>query len=164
MFNLGTFAMLIFAHVSLDYVKYREYHGYSLFGTIEGIIRESILDFTLLLMGMVFSVYLHHSVAFPGISGLLRTEITILRLFGTLIPKYKILHNFLKIIAHIRHYLDHAHPHIRKHWSSFDKVCFWSIGLCSVLLLLSAKILSVDNSVIVGILKSELIPNLFLSF
>ena len=79
--------------MTLDYVKYREYHGYGWKLTFEGMVRESITDITLFSIGLVFSVYLHHSIAFPGISGVLRAELMLIRLFGTIIPKVKILHS-----------------------------------------------------------------------
>ncbi|MBU0458819.1 hypothetical protein KJ652_04720 [Patescibacteria group bacterium] len=158
MFNLGVFGLLIFIHMLLDLFKYREVHGFGWKLTFEGIVRESLLDVTLLMIGLVFSVYLHHSIAFPGISGAMRAEITVIRMFGTLIPKMKILHNFLKIIAHVRHYLDHAHPHIRKHWSTVDRVCFWTLSFCSFLILFSAPILNVGYEKIGEILRLELIP------
>jgi len=158
MFNLGAFGLLILAHMSLDYVKYREYHGYGWKLTFEGMVRESLIDVTLLLIGLVFSVYLHHSIAFPGISGLMRAELTVVRMFGTLIPKMKILHNFLKVVAHVRHYMDHAHPHLRQHWSTIDRVCFWSIAFTLFLLALAAPILHVSYPVVQQILMEELMP------
>jgi len=158
MFNLGVFGFLILGHMALDYVKYREYHGYGWKLTFEGMIRESVMDIALLSIGLVFSVYLHHSIAFPGISGVMRAELTIVRLFGTIIPKIKILHNFLKVVAHIRHYLDHAHPHLRQHWSTLDRVCFWTIGFCVLLLAIAAPILHVEYITIGEIMREELLP------
>jgi len=158
MFSLGAFGILILAHMVLDYVKYREHLGYSWRLTFEGMVRESLVDFTLFMIGMVFSVYLHHSIAFPGISGVMRAELVIIRVFGTVIPKMKILHNFLKVIAHLRHYLDHAHPHLRQHWSGIDRVCFITVLLCVFLLFFAAPILHVGFSDIGGILSEELIP------
>ncbi|MFA7681918.1 MAG: hypothetical protein WCX61_02710 [Candidatus Peribacteraceae bacterium] len=158
MFSLGAFGLLIIAHMTLDLVKYREYHGYGWKLTLEGMVRESLMDVTLLMIGLVFSVYLHHSVAFPGLSGAMRAELTIIRMFGTLIPKMKILHNFLKVMAHLRHYLDHAHPHLRQHWSVIDRVCFWTISFSAFLLAFSAPILHVNYTLINSILMQELIP------
>lgn len=160
MFNLGTFGLLIIAHMTLDFVKYREQHGYGWKLTLEGIVRESLLDVTLLMIGLVFSLYLHHSVAFAGISGLMRTEVTVLRMFGTLIPKMKILHSFLKVMAHLRHYLNHAHPHLRQHWSGIDRVCFLSIMLSAFLLFFAAAILQIGFGQVELILLEELIPNI----
>ncbi|MDP7247630.1 MAG: hypothetical protein QF741_03335 [Candidatus Peribacteraceae bacterium] len=160
MFSLGAFGLLIFTHMCLDLVKYREYHGYSWGLTFKGIVRESLMDLTLFMIGLMFAVFLHHSIAFPGISGVMRAEIAVVRMFGTIIPKMKILHNFLKIVAHVRHYLDHAHPHLRKHWSSVDRVCFWSLGLTTLLLVFSAPILQVEYSTVIEILREELVPRL----
>ena len=160
MFSLGAFAMLILAHMTLDYIKYREHLGYNLRLTAEGMIRESLMDITLLMIGLVFSVYLNHSIAITEISGVMKAEMTIIRMFGTLIPKIKIMHNFLKVISHIRHYRNHAHPHLRNHWSPVDRVCFWSIGMCAVLLIFSAKILNVEYTRVWEILREEIVPRL----
>ena len=159
-FNLGTFALLIAIHMVLDVVKYREHLGYSWELTFEGTVRESLVDVTLLLVGLVFAVYLHHSVAFVGLSGALRAELTLIRLFGTLLPKMKIVHNFLKVIAHIRHYLDHAHPHLRTGWSSIDKFCFGSIAVCVMLLFMSPMMLNVDPEQISSIFREEIVPSI----
>ena len=61
--NLGVFGLLIIAHMALDYVKYREHHGFSWRRTMEGMVRESLVDIALLGVGVVFAVYFHHTVA-----------------------------------------------------------------------------------------------------
>ena len=158
MLNLGVFALLIAAHMLLDVLKYRVYLHYSWKLTAEGVLRESLVDVTLLSVGLIFAVYLHTETALAGVSSLLRAEITILRLFGTLLPRVKILHDLLKIVAHLRHYLQHAHPHLRTDWSNIDKFCFLVLALCVVLLLAAPIMLSVDTVLVQEIVTEEMTP------
>ena len=86
-FNLGAFGLLIVAHMVLDVVKYRDRHGYSWHQTYDGVVRESLVDITLLLVGTVFAVYLHHSVGVASLSGLMRAELSICLLYTSPSPR-----------------------------------------------------------------------------
>ena len=158
LFNLGAFGLLIGAHMALDLFKYREKHQFSWKGTFEGMVRESLMDVTLLAVGMVFSVYLHHSVGVSSVAGLMRAEVSIIRFVALLVPKIKILHHILKIMAHIHHYMEEVHPRHRRHWSGLDYLCFYFLGLCAFLLLFAAPLMNVEWSLIGSILGDELIP------
>jgi len=158
LFNLGVFLLLIAAHMTLDFVKYRERHGYGWSLTVEGIVRESLVDFLLFSIALVFSVYLHPSVVLIGVSSLLRSEITVIKAVGTVIPKTEMLHRFLMIAAQVRSYLDHAHPHLRQHWSPVDHMCFVGITLGMILVIFAPWILHVGWPHIADILAEELIP------
>lgn len=161
MFNMGAFALLILAHMTLDVVKYREVHGYSWKGVIEGTVRESLVDITLLFVGLVFAVYLHHSVAgVATLSGFMRAELTLVRALGTIIPKLKILHHILKIVAHIQHYLDSIHPRMHKGWTDLEKVCLASFAISLLLLLLAPSLLGMDAPILEQIIREEMIPAL----
>ena len=158
MFNMGVFGLLIIAHMSLDLVKYREFHGMSWRATFEGILRESLIDITLLFVGLVFGIYLHHSVGIAGLSGLMRAEVTIIRALGTMIPKMKILHNFLKVMSHLHHYMRHVHPHFRDSYSGVERACFFFLGITITLLLLAVPILDLTMLEYQNILADQLIP------
>lgn len=158
LFNLGAFALIILAHMVLDYVKYRERHNFSWALTIEGMFRESLVDITLLLVGLVFSVYLHHSVGVSSVAGLMRAEASIIRFVAMLLPKLKILHHFLKIVAHLHHYLEQVHPRHRRYWSGLDHLCFYFIGICLFLLIFAAPLMHVEWSLVGSILAEELVP------
>jgi hypothetical protein len=142
----------------LDYVKYREVHGYDFRGTVEGIMRESLVDVALLFVGLVFAVYLHHSVGIASLSGLMRAEVTILRAVAIAVPKIKILHHFLKIMSHLHHYLQQVHPHMRKEFTGLDYLCIYFIAISVVLIALAAPLMHVDISLIQNILADELLP------
>lgn len=161
MFNMGAFAMLVVAHMALDVVKYRDVHGYPWRRVLEGTVRESLVDVTLLFIGLVFAVYLHHSLAGIALfSGYLRTEITIVRALGTIIPKLEILHHVLKIASHIQHYLDSIHPRMEKEWSRLEKVCLVSFAISLLLLVLAPSILGLDAIQLEQIIRDEMIPSL----
>ena len=158
MFNLGTFGLLVAIHMCLDVVKYREHFGFTWIQTIEGVIRESLVDVALLMVGLVFAVYLHHSVGIASLSGLLRAEVSIVRTLAMLVPKLKILHHFLKIVAHIHHYMETTHPRFQKGWSDLDKLCFAFVGISTLLIVLAADLMNVERSLIQAILLEEMIP------
>ncbi|MAE68794.1 MAG: hypothetical protein QF793_01920 [Candidatus Peribacteraceae bacterium] len=158
LFNLGAFGLLIVAHMSLDIVKYRERHQYSWKDTFDGVVRESLVDVTLLSVGLVFSVYLHHGVGVASVAGLMRAELSVLRMLALLVPKLKILHHFLKVVAHLHHYLEQVHPRHRKGWSGLDHLCFYFLGLSVFLLIFAAPLMHVEWSLVGEILAEELIP------
>lgn len=159
MFNMGAFGLLIVAHMALDIVKYREVHQYSWTGVVQGVVRESLIDITLLFIGFVFAVYLHHSIAgVASLSGLMRAEVTVIRMLGTIIPKLKILHHFLKVIAHLRHYLDTVHPHMSEGLTPLERTCVMSLFLTGVMLLLSPWILEIDTETFIRVVEEELVP------
>lgn len=160
MFNLGVFALMILAHMSLDAVKYRDVHHLKGHKVAEGVIRESLVDITLLLIGLAFAVYLHHSLpVIGGLMGLARAETSILRAVVTLLPKVKILHGTLCILSNIQNYLAHIHPRMGKGWSVTDKLCF-AFSACAIALVIAAPtLLQIDAAHFEQILFSELIPS-----
>ncbi len=159
MFNLGAFGLLVVAHMTLDWVKYRERHGHTVGDTFRYMVRESLVDITLLLVGLVFALYLHHSVGgIASISGLMRAEISIIRMVALLVPKLKILHHFLKIIAHLHHYLDQIHPQEHKGWTALEHMCFYFCGLALFLIAFAAPLMGIDSDIVKHILAEELIP------
>ncbi len=156
--NLGAFAMLIVVHMTLDFVKYREHHGFSYRRTFEGMVRESLVDVALLSVGLLFTVYLHHSVGLASVSGLLRAEVSLVSAALVILPKFKILHNFLKIISHLKHYIDQVHPRISQGWSKLDHFCFFSIEISLILIAAAPLILKMDPDMLFFILENELVP------
>ncbi|PIQ76569.1 hypothetical protein COU78_02575 [Candidatus Peregrinibacteria bacterium CG10_big_fil_rev_8_21_14_0_10_49_24] len=158
LFNLGAFALLIVAHMTLDFVKYREHHHFTLRRTWEGIVRESLVDVALLTVGVVFSVYLHHTVGLASISGLLRAEMSVVRAAAILVPKVKILHHFLKVVSHVHHYMDQIHPKFSHGWSALDKFCFGVIVVSVALVVFSPVLMHVSTITVLRVLEYELIP------
>lgn len=159
LFPLGAFGLLIVAHMSLDWVKYREVHGYRYSQTLVAMARESLVDVTLFSLGLLFAVYLHHSLPFiASLSGLYRSEVTLLRALATFVPKIKIFYNVLFILNNLRHYLAHIPSYLKKDWDPLEHVCFFSISLTIVLLTLAPTVLSLDAEQFWLILKSELVP------
>lgn len=157
LFSLGAFALLVCAHMVLDFVKYREKHEFTWRSTFEGMVRESIVDITLLLVGLVFAVYLHHTVGVTSLAGLMRAELTVIRTVAMMVPKLKILHHFLKIVSHIHHYMEQVHPRHQKGWSDLDMVCFVFCAASVLLISLAAPLMNVDSATVHTILLEELL-------
>lgn len=159
LFNLGFFAALIALHMALDLFKYRDVHHYSWKKTIEGMVRESIIDVSLLSMGLAVSVYLHPSLPlFAGVKGLMLAEITLLRAVGVITPKLKILYDFLKIVAHVDLYLKHVHPRMGKNASMVEYVAMLSLCVSVGLLFIAPIVLMIDPAQYLSILLEEMIP------
>lgn len=159
LFNLGFFALLIFAHMLLDVFKYRDLHHYSWSKTIEGVIRESIVDVSLLVMGLTIAVYLHPSLAlFTGLKGILLAEITILRAIGVVSPKLKILYDFLMTFAHINIYIRKVHPRFGKGVSTIEYTALLGLLVSIGLLFIAPVVLLIDPAQYLTILLGELVP------
>jgi len=155
--NMGAFVMLIVIHMALDFVKYREYHHFTLKRTFEGMLRESLVDIALVSVGLLFAVYLKHTVGLASLSGLLRAEVTLVSAALLLVPKVTILHDFLKIVSHLHHYIDQVHPRLHKGWSDLDHFCFFAIEFSFILIAASPFIMRTHPDSILHILSKELI-------
>ena len=159
MFHLGAFALLIAGHMTLDCVKYRDTHRYSWHKTAMAMLRESLVDVTLLMLGLLFAVYLHHSLpVIAGLSGLYRSEVTIVRATGMFIPKVRILYEFLGILSNIHRYMNTVPTYLGKKWNPVEYVCVLSLSVMIVLMLLAPIVLSIDAAHFFTILGSEMVP------
>lgn len=154
---LGAFVVLVAIHALLDVYKYRDRHGYSWKKVWKGVVKEGLMDGTLIIIGFVFAVYLHHSTGIETVSMLMRMEMWMLRFFGTTIPKLTILHSFLKILSHVHHYIEQIHPRMRKGWSKLDQLCFIFIGVAVLMLVIAPVLLGVETRVVTDILRQELL-------
>lgn len=139
-FNLGFFLVLIVGHMCLDFVKYRDYHRYGYAETVWAMFVENLFDIMLFFLALMFSVYTSHSFALAAFSGLARTELTVVRAVGILVPKIEILQHALCVLLNIHTYL-HT-PHILPHhqltdgqkWAMFvTVVCISLLGISFVL-------------------------------
>ncbi len=156
--NLGAFLVMIFIHMGLDIVKYRDFHKFNWSGVLRAVLHESLADLSLLSLGLVFCVYLHHSVSAVVWSALLHTEVTIIRFMAMLIPKYFILEHLLKIFSHLDEYLHSVHGGMIRSWRLLDSFYVLTISLCCSLILLAPFLLKVDLTLIRSILMWELVP------
>ncbi len=139
-FNLGFFLALIVMHMCLDFVKYRDYHRYSYAETIWAVFIENMIDIMLFFIALTFSVYTSHSFALAALSGFARTELTIVRAIGTIVPKFEILQHLSTILLNIHAYM-HT-PHVLPHheltegqtWAIFITVsCISLLGIAFLL-------------------------------
>lgn len=157
--NLGAFGLLIVAHMVLDTVKYREVHGMSWPKTMRATFRENLFDHTLFVLGFLIAVYLHHSLpGIAGVSGLLRSEITIARGLGTLLPKVEILQRFLHVLFHMRHHLLHIETPVGERLTPTERFSIVLVGCSVLLLLLAPAILHIGMERLLLITQEEIIP------
>jgi len=158
--NLGFFGLLIAAHMVLDVMKYHKVHRFTWKTTLEGTIRESIIDLALLALGLVFAVYLHHAAGVIAVSGILRAEGTVARMVGTLLPKVEILTHFVRVFSHVRFHLEEVIPGLRKPWPPHQRFALITLALSIVLVAVAPSVLSIPPLSLFRILSEELIPRL----
>ncbi len=159
-FNLGFFACAIAAHMSLDFVKYRDFHHMSLSKTCRAIARESIGDIALFLTALTFAVYLNHTFMLSAMSGMLRSELTLLRAVGTIIPKIRIMENILAIALNIHTYMHTPNPMLNRKLSRIEKCSVVTIVVCSALLIGAVFLYMSHQWDLSQVLKHELIPGI----
>ncbi len=158
--NLGFFLVLILGHMALDFFKYREVHGFGLVRTFRAVILESIVDIALLLLALSFEVYLSHTFLLAGLSGIVRSELTILEALGTLLPKVHILEHMAVIAIDVHSYLHTVHPGVATPLSRIQKFSIALTVICTGLLAASFFIYDGDLSRLLDVYRHELIPRL----
>jgi hypothetical protein len=158
--NLGFFLWLIVLHMGLDFVKYRELHGYSYRKTVHAMFLESITDVAMFLVALTTAVYLHHTFLIAMVGGLVRSELTLLRALGTIIPKIHILEHIIHISVDVHSYLHESVPGLDR---PMTRVQIWSIRMawaCAFLLFFAVILHRGDEIALLKILAHELVPAL----
>ncbi|MDD5041669.1 MAG: hypothetical protein PHX87_04670 [Candidatus Peribacteraceae bacterium] len=156
--NLGAFALLIAAHISLDLVKYREVHHLSWERTLEGTVRENLIDIFLLLIALTFSVYLHHTIGIVAMSGIVRSDLSFARLAGVFLPKFEILHRFLEMLLHVGNHMRTLHERLGKALISGERLMLFLLTATVILLLAAPVILGIPTSAFFSTVAHEMIP------
>lgn len=134
LFHLGFFAILIAAHMCLDFVKYHDGHRRTLRQTFKGILLESLPDIALFLIALTFAVYVNHTFFLASLSGIVRSEYTILRVIGTVSPRVRIVQRFFGMISNMCVYLHEQHPGMTLPISRMQRVSIALIIACLLLL------------------------------
>jgi len=158
LFNLGMFALLIAVHMGLDYVKYTERHGFATRKAMVGVLSESIIDITLLMVGLVFAVYLHHSAGLIAASGLLRAGGYSARAFGIVLPKLEVLYHFCDTLMNPQEHMDHFDEEVRARWTMAMTIAVCAVVSCVLLLLIAPSILSINALETGSIIVHQLTP------
>lgn len=158
MLNLGAFAVLIAAHVSLDIVKYREVHHLSWRGTVEGTFRESLLDMVLFVVALTFSVYLHHTIGMIAMSGVVRADLTLARVAGVFLPKFEILERFLSVFLHLGRHLRTVHERLGEAFAPGEQLFLFLLIASLILLIAAPAILGITTASFLATLGREMIP------
>ncbi len=159
LFNAGAFALLIAGHIALDVYKYRDVHNKKWGKVAEGVIRENLLDASILSLGIAFSVYCHASLPIvAGLRGLLRTELVVLNAIVQIAVKTHVLHGALTILANVQQYLERLHPRMGKGVSVVEIVAFTGCIASVALTIASPWILGLDATQIAHLAEDILVP------
>ncbi len=152
--NLGFFALLIIAHMALDLAKYYDQHAEWRLA-IKSVLHENLLDISLLMVALVISVYLHHSVVIVAVSGLAKVEVSFVRFVASLLPRVAILRHIVTIFSQF-----HAHVGSLqlKGFVWIDRIYLGCVATCLLLLVFAAPIMGVEASVVRWVILWELVP------
>ncbi|MBP9774107.1 MAG: hypothetical protein KBD00_05815 [Candidatus Peribacteraceae bacterium] len=121
-FNIGFFLVLVSIHVVLDTIKYRQRFGFSIGNSVRHALVESLFDISLFLVALALTLYLNHSYGLAAISGIARTQLTLLAAIGTVGPKMKILRDTVTASLHITGHSFAAASHGRIVLSSMQQL------------------------------------------
>lgn len=157
LFRLGTFALLIAAHMALDVMKYREYRGLAWGKTIRAVVRENITDVALFTIGLACAVYFHYSLpVIAGVSGISRAFLSILGAAGTTVPKWEIGNRFVRTLRNMPAYLQDKSMKIGAPFDGMERFCFFAIVFNLALIAISPFLLATDTATIIGVVLEEM--------
>ncbi len=159
LFNAGAFMLLIVGHMVLDVYKYRDIHGKKWRKVAEGVARESLIDVSVVALGVAFAVYCHTALPIiAGLRGIVRTEIAILNGLVQVIAKTHVLHGFLTILADVHAYLEKTHPRMGRRLSFVEIVCLVGLTASVCLTFAAPWILDLDVGQTLHIAEDIFIP------
>ncbi|MBI1812375.1 hypothetical protein HY285_04335 [Candidatus Peregrinibacteria bacterium] len=155
--NLGWFALLIVLHMALDTVKYRDMHRLSWPKTACAVLRESLLDCTLLILAFDVEIYLRGASGIVALSALFRGERTLLEGLFIFLPKVAVLMRFTNVLSTLRSHLgvarlDHASP-----LSIVERVCLTSAAAGFLFFLLAPLSPELRGSFL-AVVSNQLLP------
>jgi hypothetical protein len=156
--SAGVFAVLMAVHMLFDLYKYHTKERLPWNRTIRATARESLPDVTLLTLVLTFAVYLNHSAeAMAGLSGLLHSEVSIVRALTSVLPKFGIGKRLIDVMAKGHpQFLGHG-KHL-KDLTMFEWVCAGGFAFLILLLLIAPRLLLVDPVIEQEIILEHLRP------
>ena len=156
--NLGFFVLLILVHMSLDIVKYRHFHKLSAVQTFMSTLHESMIDIMLLLVGLVISVYFQHSIGIVALSGFIRAESSLTRVFVMFFSKFTATTHFVKPLTRLQQHFESVHRSLPTSLTVADRLYLYLTAFCFFLLVIAPSVIGVDRSIVNWILLWELNP------
>lgn len=154
--NFGAFGLLIVAHMGLDIVKYREVHGYSWAITMRGVVRESIMDMTLLIMGLVITIFMDPSLHI--VTTVIHGKSALLRAVAVTLSKIIVLSRFAVVLLHPAKHLNMTKIALRKEWL-FGERSFVTLFIVLIALLIVAPwVMSFSDHIYKELLLRSVVP------
>ncbi len=158
MLNLGAFVLLIAAHMTLDVVKYREVHGMRWSWVWKGVVRESLVDLVLLAVAFTSVVYLNQNVGLIAASGLLRSEVTLLKGIILVVTKSRIFLDVLCVLSALPQHMQTVAIHPKKPWTAFECFLFGALGACMFMLLVMPFMIGLPMELLQNALEGQMVP------
>lgn len=158
MLNLGAFALLIVAHMCIDYIKYTEKHELRGRKALIAMASESITDITILTLGLVLGIYLHAEAGIVAASGVLRSGAEVARMLGLAIPKLEVLRrSFIPMI----HPAAHGKELQERSLEQAQRTIHWNLYILATaffLIAIAPLVVEIDLAMLGSIVSRELLP------
>ena len=153
--NVGAFAVLIVAHAVLDVIKYRDVHACAWRMTLAATLRESLVDLFFLALALCFAFTLHHGQSVFVLSGVVRLEEVLIRLFGIALPRLEVLVHGMWVFTNVRqHLVDTREATGRWRFSELFFLC----GFIACLLFLASVPFFLDSGTVQNVLVRTMVP------
>lgn len=158
LFNIGAFALLVLAHMTLDVIKYRDVHDMKGWKVAEAVLRESIADLMLLTVGLASVFYLHTTFGVMAFNVFFRAEETIIRALTVFLPKLEVFHHIIPVFCHVHLHLASVERSFYGKWLTWEVCCGVAAFISFVFILFVPFLLGISQETFVHLLEEELVP------
>lgn len=156
--NLGFFAVLVFLHMMVDAVKYREVHRYSWTQTLRATLIESLVDLMLLSLGTFAAIYLHRDAGIVATSSVLSVKAIIARAAMLYIPRVEILSHTVHIASNLRRHVRDATTKRNAMLTRGQRLSLFALLFCTLMILWAPFILPLSDQSLVQVLADQWVP------
>ena len=153
--NIGAFAVLILAHAALDIIKYRDVHAFGWGRSLLATAREALADLFFLVLALCFAFYLHHGESVFVLSGIVRMEEVLIRLFGIALPRLEVMVHGMWVFTNVRQHLSDTREGTGP--LRFSEL-FFLCGLLASLLFLASVPFFMDGRTVTDVLARYMVP------
>lgn len=159
LFNLGFFAVLILAHIVLDFVKYHHILRKKRINAAVAVCRESLADLALFFLALSSIIYLNPTLPLiASLTGVRLTHVILMRGLAILLAKLAILHHSMRILFNVQAYVHTPYARLKNALSLAEWIFASTLFLSLCFLAIAPGVLGLNLSDFFSMLWSQLIP------
>lgn len=158
MFPFGLFALLIVAHMAMDFVKYREVHGFTWRQTLRGTARENVDDLSYLMFGLIVAILSRPQVYIANLEWFFQGKQVLVAAGVILLSKLIILTHFLSVILHPVQHNKATSYATSPRWRMSEQMYASLFLVLLLFLLIAPRILALDEPQFHKVLLHQMVP------